>query len=712
MKKLSFLLVLLFSLSSYDCISAYRESDFEIIQKRIFEEYQSTSNTKSLNEEAESLLQSIQSDGHWNDINYSDNSMSGWKPDLHIKRLGILSKAYSHKGSKFFQDPNIHTTIIQAMEYWINLTPAPSSKNWWWLSISVPKEIGQLLIALRFAEPEIPKDLENSMISWMNKNVPITQSPAKDGSNLTDIAQHMIMQAVLTENPELLMQAVEATSETIKITMGDGIQRDMSFHAHGPELYIHGYGREYISGIRNVAVYTKGTSFSFTEEQIALISDFTRNGFLQTIRGRYVDFSVIGRGIARNNATRVNVGIVKQIKNIDLESHQQEYQQAIDRIEGKAAPSYGISPRHIYYWRSDYTVHHRPEFMVGLNIASSRTVRTESGNGENLIGHFLTEGATYIAVDGDEYFNIFPNWEWNKIPGTTAPENKSLSKRNRWYAERGNADFVGGVSDGTNGISAYQMSDYSTSAHKSWFFFDDKIICLGSAITAKREEYINTTLNQSWLKGQVFIAQKTDFNEFDSGKETNLKNTQWIYHDNIGYYFPENQNVMLQAKNQSGSWAEINANSSSRIIEKELFKLWINHGKNPKDASYSYILIPGVERPEDLLKKDISSITIISNSSTIQAVKDSSSGLIGCVFYEKGKVDWDNIRLEVNQPALVQLQELGSGEWKISLSEPTQKLKGSIEVKLKIGTKEQKIQFALPESDSAGSTVSQTISFQ
>ncbi|WP_296701635.1 polysaccharide lyase 8 family protein [Algoriphagus sp.] len=709
MRNYYYIIPLFFLLWNFVPSFARQNSDFEIIRKRVFDEYQNSPNTKDLDEEVNKLLASISSNGSWEDINYSDKSMTGWKPDIHIKRLGKLAKAYSRSNSSLYQNPELYETIISGMKYWTSLEPAPKSDNWWWLSISVPQEIGRLLIAMRFAEPTTPSDLEEAMLEWMNKTVSITTAPGKDGSNLTDIAQHMIMQAVLIEDSELLNSAVSVTSESIKVTQGDGIQRDGSFHAHGPELYMHGYGREYLSGIRNVAVFTVGTSYSFSPDQIALISDFARNGYLQSMRGRYIDFSVIGRGIARNNATRTNSSLVKQLEEIDIEEHKDEYQNAIDRIEGKQPPSYQIKPRNIHYWRSDYTVHHRPEFMVSVNIASSRTIRTESGNNENLNGQWLTEGATNIAVKGDEYFNIFPNWEWNKIPGTTTPENKKLRKRTNWVAELGNADFVGGVSDGLNGVTVYKMDDYKTKAKKAWFFFEDKIICLGAEISADRPENINTTVNQSRLRGSVSIAGPGDFKVLDAGYSEFSKDLNWIFHDDIGYYFPTDQNIVISTKDQPGSWREINGNSSNKPIQKDIFKVYINHGLNPKNAKYSYVLLPGVETPEELKAKTVSEIEILSNDGKVQAVEDKSNSLLGFVFYEKGNFEWEGNELTVNQPCLVQIQEGSDGKWKVSLAEPTQLLKGSIQVTLKIDGKSKSINFDLPKDDFAGSTISQTI---
>jgi chondroitin AC lyase len=696
-----FILLLLSSSLAY----GQQKSDFEIILARVHSEYQKTIAKDVLDKEVKNILSQIEENGSWKDINYQDQSLSRWQPDLHFKRVGKMARAYSNPKSNFYQDSRLYDHLLSSMRFWTKLDPEPKSDNWWWMSISIPQEIGRTLTTLRFATPKIPEELEKALLDWMEKGVPMTKSPGKDGSNLTDIAQHRIIKASLSENSELLSEAVALTAASIKITTGDGIQRDMSFHAHGPELYMHGYGREYLSGIRNIAVYITGTGFSFSKEQLEIISEFTRNGYLQSMRGRYIDYSVLGRGIARSNATRTNSTLIKQIQAIDDEKHREEYQHAIDRIDGNKDPSYHISPRNIHYWRSDYTIHHRPEFMVSVNIASSRTIRTESGNKENLTGQFLTEGAMNISVKGDEYFNIFPNWDWSKIPGTTTPENKNLLKRTNWVANRGNSDFAGGLSDGLDGIAVYRMNDYDTKAKKAWFFFDNKIICLGAEINAKRAENITTTINQSRLRGPVQGAERNDFQEVISTSSLLDPKINWIFHDGVGYFFPKENQLHLQAGEKSGAWSEINGNSSSKIIKQQVFKLWINHGVNPKNSSYSYFIVPGVKDLNSLQSSGVEELQILRNDGQIQAIHDQSKKLTGAVFYQKGNIKWENKFLSSSDAALVQVRELSPGTWQISLSEPTQKLKGKIKVIFKVEDKKRIIDFVLPKGDLAGSTL-------
>ncbi|SDD42965.1 chondroitin AC lyase [Algoriphagus faecimaris] len=688
---------------------AQSQNDFEIILSQAFNDFQSSPSTQELDEKAQDWKRQLNQDGSWSDIDYKDTSPTGWQPKKHLDRVSLLSKAYTRKGSKHFHENDYYEGILSALRYWTEVKPAPRSTNWWWLSISVPQELGEILTSMRFAENGLPPALEKNLLEWMNQTVSTDKSPGKDGSNLTDIVQHRVIQAALIQDEELLKKSVSLVSKSIKISKSDGIKQDLSFHAHGPELYTHGYGREFLSGIRNLQIYLRGTQYSFTEEQMNLISEFTRRSFLKVTRGRYVDYSVLGRGIARSNATRVSPGIIRQIKAIDKPEYRTEYDAALARLEGKEAPSFSIQAENLQFWKSDYMVHHRPHFMASVNIASKRTIRTESGNKENLRGQFLTEGAMFLAADGDEYFNVFPFWHWYMIPGTTTPANKNLRKRTNWVAERGNADFVGGVSDGQDGISVYHMNAYRTEAKKAWFFFDDIIICLGSQISADRPEPIYTTVNQSLLKGPIWIKEAEDFQEYtpftDSPSEISL-----VYHDQFAYFFPDGQKVQLTAEKRESSWSEINGNSSNKKIEKEIFSLWIDHGLNPKGSSYAYYILPGIEKNEVLSKFERTEIEVLKNSPQLQVLMDPSLQLTGMVFYEKGDFEWDSKTISLDQAGLVLLREIDSDLYEISYSDPTQLLKGKINLLLKIRGQSHSLSFDLPTGEFAGSSVCQTLS--
>lgn len=52
-------------------------------------------------------------------------------------------------------------------------------------------------------------------------------------------------------------------------------------------------------------------------------------------------------------------------------------------------------------------------------------------------------------------------------------------------------------------FKAFATDYYGVKAKKSWFFFDNEIMCLGTDIKSNEPESITTAINQCWLKGNV-----------------------------------------------------------------------------------------------------------------------------------------------------------------------------------------------------------------
>ena len=77
---------------------------------------------------------------------------------------------------------------------------------------------------------------------------------------------------------------------------------------------------------------------------------------------------------------------------------------------------------HKHFWQSDYSVHYNRTYFTSLRMCSKRTAGMEMNvNGENLLGYYLPFGLTYIYRHGDEYQDIFPVWDWGRLPGVTSP---------------------------------------------------------------------------------------------------------------------------------------------------------------------------------------------------------------------------------------------------------------------------------------------------
>lgn len=351
--------------------------------------------------------------------------------------------------------------------------------------------------------------------------------------------------------------------------------------------------------------------------------------------------------------------IYSRLKLLDSK-HEDEYDVIMSRIKGSQTAEYGISPSHTHFYRSDYTLHVRPHYSIGLRNVSKRTVRCESLNGENLLGYFVSDGSYNLSRTGSEYYNVLPLWDWYKVPGTTTPNVSSIPFFNGIPQDetgRGRADFMGGVSDSLYGVTAVQYYDpvVNTGVSKAWFFFDDEIVCLGSGI--KTDNQCMTSINQCW--GKDFIVGTTNGEKFKYGLIDDLvrKDISYVVHDSIGYYFPIQQDVFLSNKNRENSWDVIN--QSEKGVEKgRVFTIAID--QNEKDT-YQYIIVPSCDEQDMSEYVSSNDIEIIENSDRLQLVQHRGSNLLMGVFYEAGRFQSKTYNLVVDKPCIFMIHEISSG---------------------------------------------------
>src|SRR5690606_9581885 len=122
-------------------------------------------------------------------------------------------------------------------------------------------------------------------------------------------------------------------------------------------------------------------------------------------------------------------------------------------------------------------------------------------------GFWLPFGASTIMRHSGEYYNIFGLWDWTKVPGVTNPAVKiTWPERKATYVSNPSL-FVGGVSDGNNGVAGFHLDvdtvvageTIDVSGKKAYFLFGDELICLGAGISSNMASTpVTTTLNQSF----------------------------------------------------------------------------------------------------------------------------------------------------------------------------------------------------------------------
>lgn len=660
--------------------------DFETFMTRIRKEFRKKPNID------DALKLFNDNTGAFSDIDYKRNDMTNWPPLKHLDRLGSFVAAYTNESSNHYGDEILYERIVKGLQYWQDADP--NCKNWWFNQIAEPQALGVILIQMRSGKKHVPQTLEEAILERMRKD---GGDPAKwTGANCTDICLHWIYRSCLQRNEADLQKAMQLVFDPIRYTTKEGFQNDKSFFQHGTQLYIGGYGDEILKGVTQVAMYALGTKYALSDEKVQIVSKFMRETYYPTIRGKYMLYDVMGRSMSRRNILDKSSKKLFARRMIQLDpKHADEFKQIVARLSGKEEPSYGISPRHTHYFRGDYTLHVRPGYIFDVRMVSDRTSRVEYGNAENLKTYFVSDGCNNIVKKGDEYYNIFPVWNWTRIPGTTAPQMNPVPLAQKDWQQPGTSKFAGGVSDSIYGASAYAYDDLwagiNTHARKSWFFFDDEIVCLGAGITSDNASPIMTTLNQRLANaGTSFAVVGNDGKAKNEPKFITSSSVKAVQYDGVGYVFPNGGNVVAELKKQEGSWYEINHAQPKGNVIKKVFTVALDHGVKPSDATYSYIVVPESGEASTLANYADGRVAILSNTSELQAVQQKKLGIWQMVFYSAGTYKDKNITVEADKPCAVMVRLMADGSVKLHVADPAQKQQQiNVGVKLKGSIKKQ-----------------------
>jgi len=688
-------------------LSASARDDMSTILTRISNEVFDNTGDAQIAKGIRDFKNRMAGNGSWPDIRYNDRSATQWLPITHLERIRLLAAGYSNSRSIYYGDEALFAMICNGLRYWCSIKP--KSDNWWHNDINTPQHLGQILAMMQLGKKQLPASLQEAALKVMEE----ARSPFSfTGANKLDIAIHYICRAAIRQDPRLLQTAVQEAFQPIAFTTKEGLQNDFSYLQHKEQLQISSYGLVFLIGSYRVAAWLADTRYAIPDDKRRLLDHYFFETFARTLRGSGIDYNVEGRGVSRPNA----LDKTKIVDNNDvaglfahIRAVSPERAAALDAIKARLLhrqpPSYQIVPGHTHFWRGDYTIHIRPGYSFNVRTVSSRTIRTESGNGENMLGTVLPDGSVNLVRRGDEYINIMPAWEWDKIPGVTARDYDTAVTMKKDWGVYGSTAFTGGVSDSLYGATAYTLNYDSVTAKKSWFFFDDAIICLGTAITSNAPEPVTTTINQAWARGKTLLNDHGGIRTLEQGVTT--AHPRWIWQDSIAYIFPTEQKVSVSNAEQSGDWSRINK-SRKGTVKGRVFKLWIDHDSRPAGAAYSYIVVPGIGAG-DVPSYKTENIRILSNNNTIQAVAQKEQGIIQAVFYAPGRLEAESTILVADQPCIIQVRHTNPGKVTLSVCDPTQQLK-TIKLSFTSSTiKQQNLLIALPEGPYAGQSVSRAL---
>lgn len=633
---------------------------------------------------ASGYFSSIQPNGSWSDLQY-DPTMSGWNGMKHLSRLMAMAVAYRTTASGLSYNSALMTAINKAINFWF--TTKYNSMGFWDKVIIYPQMMGAIgLIVQNYASQEAI----NNIISHL------PSAPDNTGVNKVWRAISLLHRGCLENSYSRIASGFDAFNDTlVPVRAADSIQPDWSYHFHGDMLYSGGYGIPLFNDQLTYAELAEGTDFAWDSTRYGYLANYMLQGTQWMTWFKKIDYGAIGREITRNKQTPA-ASLVGAMT--DLKKYAPQQAAALDKYISHINNKTEAVSGNKYFWCSDLMVHRRANYYSSVRMCSSRTLGTESINGENVMGYWLPFGVTTIWKTGEEYTAIFPVWDWNKLPGLTAPAvTPSFSGRISQ-----NTSFVGGVSDGTFGAACMDFSMQSTTAKKGYFFFENEMVCLGAGIKSTSPYPVNTAVNQCLLNGTVEVDGST------VGQGENSYTATTVLHDGVGYYFPGGSGLKLKNAEQSGTWDAVGG-SGTTLIKKNVFKLWLEHGNNPNNATYKYIVLFDSDHNRLASYKNNTTLTIIANTASVQAVRNASTGLSEVIFYQAGTVTLRNgLSLSVDTPCALMLDENGySGI--LTVANPDQ-AETSLVVTLKINNSiTRTVAVTLPTGNNAGKSVNYAV---
>lgn len=623
---------------------------------------------------------------------------------LSYSRLWIMTQAYVQPGTGSTGDPGLLAAILRGLDHLSATVYNPSTTrygNWWEWQIGSPRLLTDITAALfDHLGPERIEAVCAAIDHFIPDSALTDYSGTSTGANRVDLCRSVALRGILGRDPARIALARDALSPVFPyVTRGDGLYADGSFIQHTWVAYSGTYGQVMLDGLARLFTLLAGSEWEVTDPARQIVLDSVEHAYAPLIHDGLVMDSVNGRAISR--------GYLKSDDRHVMRSdhfHGQQLIAAIALLAGAASPAererwqarvkgwierdtvspiltarqFGVadlarlhaiadSPLpaapeptgHRLFAAMDRAVHRRPGFTANIAMASDRVAHYECGNGENPRGWHTGAGMLlwWAPGRGDQYTDWFwPTVDWYRLPGTTV-STKRLPDRagGEWGAPKPDVRWVGGTTDGEYAAVGQHLKGLGSTleARKSWFCVDDAVICLGAGITCSDGVPVETIVDNRNLG--------------EGGTDALTRGPGWAHLEGHGGWLVLDGELRTLREDRTGAWSDINTTSTTERRTRRWQTLWLDHGTDPVDAAYAYVLMPGASRRQVLRRAaDRGRLRILANDRARQAVALPSLGLTAANFWQPGTAG----PLTATAPAGVLLRRRGRTAT-LCVSEPT-----------------------------------------
>ncbi|MEY2409428.1 MAG: hyaluronate lyase, partial [Verrucomicrobiota bacterium] len=638
-------------------------------------------------------------------------------------RLRSMALGYSVRGSVVETNPALASALLGGLDWmyanYYNERVTNEYDNWFDWEIGTPLNLNDITVLMY-------SSLSASQLSnYMNAVNWFTPVPNLTGANEVWKASIVALRGAIVKSSSKLLAGRQALSDVFPyVNGGDGFYTDGSFVFHTLHPYNGGYGAELIGTMGPLKQWLAGSAWEVSDPAQTNLYRWIYDSFQPLVyRGARMQM-VSGRYYTRNGDDHfAGHDVIASILRIA------QYAPAADAAAFKSMvkawvtddavrdfiatqpPPYNVwaqavlndatvVPRpelvaHYQFPHMDRVAHLRPGWGFAVAMSSSRIGNYESIRGENLRGWYTGEGMTYLyGSDLNQYADGF--WQTidpYRLPGTTVDTHSRTNSSGESYTSPNN--WTGGASLlGLYGVSGMHLNAWNStlSARKSWFMFDNEVVCLGAGISSTDNRIIETTIENRRLSGYGNNSFTVNgiIRPSNVGWAETLTNVSWTHlagnipGSDIGLFFPQSTRVNALREARGGSLYDLNTTygSTNRLV-RNFLTLWIDHGMNPSNGAYACVLLPG-RSPEQVASYAASpEVIVIENTTRAQAVRESSLGITAVNFWRDGSNKVGGITVDKKASVIFRndgtLLDLG-------VSDPTQTNAGILNLEIAVST--------------------------
>ena len=301
----------------------------------------------------------------------------------------------------------------------------------------------------------------------------------------------------------------------------------------------------------------------------------------------------------------------------------------------------------------------------------------------NFYGRYLAHGSMQILTGkpGEMVTFTTSGWQengfdWNRIPGVTSihlPFEQLRAKvlnvdtfsgmEEMLYSDEA---FAGGLSqarlNGNFGMKLHEHDKYNGShrARKSFHFFGDMIVCLGTDIENTNSEFpTETTVFQL---AAVTPEARQYWNACKGGGQT------YIDPNGVGYYLSKHS--MADAKYERNFPQVTVGERSAKPTSGDWVSLTLQHGKAPAGASYEYAVLPHTDAASLKTFAKNPAYRVLQQDRNAHIVHSLTDNITSYVLFETPRsLPADGLLQKADTSCLVMVRE-NNGKLLLTVSQP------------------------------------------